>query len=128
MRLNMNLEKELGEYTIKEVEDLYASGQLAKATYILLSNLGGPRSSIEILNQADYPAEIPDYYTCFKCHIKNRGDWLLGIWDEGKKQIDFYLPNKRYQKCSKIKYNYVHEIDLSHVKNIWGWEIRQHDR
>ena len=39
----MNLEKEPGEYTIKEIDDLYASGQLAKATYILLSVLGTPR-------------------------------------------------------------------------------------
>lgn len=122
----MNLEKEPGEYTIKEIDDLYASGQLAKATYILLSVLGTPRTSIKVLDLSEYPAEIPDYYTCFKCHIKNRGDWYLGIWDEGKKQIDFSVPNKRYQKLRKIGYDCVREIDLSYVRNIWSWDFCQH--
>lgn len=122
----MNLEKEPGEYTIKEIDDLYANGQLAKATYIYLSVLGTPRTSIKALDLSEYPAEIPDYYACFKCHIKNRGDWYLGIWDEGKKQIDFVVPNKRYQKLSKIRCDYVREIDLSHVKSMWSWDFCQH--
>ena len=100
--------------------------QKTEAIYIWLKifTRTGIHGTVEQIEPKDYPTEIPDYYTCFKCHVNYHGDLYVGIWEDGNKVIGFQPERKRGKKFFRDGFA---EGDLPKTFNhlmwlgLWGW-------